>query len=212
MAAAVVALAVVGGASALLLGDDADETTTGEHHRFELPRLTGDFELYESEEMPDDIAGPGGAQEGITAEGGSQGRYSTVPHDAGDDGMEMGLIGVWGEVADPERASDAMFAMFGRLVGDEAPPAGEPERVTPDGLPDEVLLRCQVFDTPEGGTDVGDAERVPVCVWADASTVGVTMFDRFTGAEGAPAPDPVTVAEAAAFTVEARDDALIPRD
>jgi hypothetical protein len=96
------------------------------------------------------------------------------------------LYGNWGEVSDPEKALNGMFAQAkaGMAESDDAKTSlvGSPESVTPAGF-EGALMKCQnmkvVNDKADGTAAGGPKEMVmPVCIWADYSTVGAVIgFD-----------------------------------
>ncbi|MBV7668689.1 hypothetical protein OG923_23145 [Streptomyces halstedii] len=96
------------------------------------------------------------------------------------------LQGTWGEVGDPEKAIDSSFenAKQEAAASEDAQGSlvGSPRKVTPAGL-DGALMKCQdvkiVNDKADGSAEKGPKEMtMPVCIWADYSTVGVVIgFD-----------------------------------
>ncbi|MFJ1894922.1 MULTISPECIES: hypothetical protein [unclassified Streptomyces] len=96
------------------------------------------------------------------------------------------VYGNWGDVADPAKALDGMFAQAkkGMSENDEAKTSlvGSPESVTPSGFKG-ALMKCQNMkvanDKADGTAAGGPKEMVmPVCIWADYSTVGAVIgFD-----------------------------------
>ncbi|GHG54339.1 hypothetical protein [Streptomyces griseocarneus] len=84
--------------------------------------------------------------------------------------------GLWGGVKDPEATVDNMFRTL--ILGIQADPTGKPElegsprAFKPDRLDGNAVMKCQKMKT----TDPSLGPRtftVPVCIWADNSTVGV---------------------------------------
>ncbi|MCX5412606.1 hypothetical protein [Streptomyces sp. NBC_00059] len=94
------------------------------------------------------------------------------------------LYGNWGEVSDPAKALDGMFAqakagMAEDEDGGQASLVGSPKNVTPEGF-EGALMKCQdmklVNDKADGTAAGGPKEMVmPVCIWADYSTVGAVI-------------------------------------
>lgn len=106
---------------------------------------------------------------------------------AGDDSNPLAqkmlqFMGVYGTVEDPEKAVDAMFADMKKSAGEddsEGEVVGSPKTFTPAGL-DGAILKCQetkFTNTEAGSTDEsGPSEfSMPVCIWGDNSTLGVTI-------------------------------------
>ncbi|MFE2018327.1 hypothetical protein ACFW9O_09825 [Streptomyces sp. NPDC059499] len=94
------------------------------------------------------------------------------------------LYGNWGEVSDPAKALDGMFAQAKvGMAEDEdegkATLVGSPKSVTPEGF-EGALMKCQemkvVNDKADGTAAGGPKEMVmPVCIWADYSTVAAVI-------------------------------------
>ncbi|MEV6262152.1 hypothetical protein AB0M42_15565 [Streptomyces sp. NPDC051784] len=96
------------------------------------------------------------------------------------------LYGNWGEISDPEKALDGMFAQAKLSMAKEDDSktslVGSPEAVTPEGF-EGALMKCQnlktINDKADGTAAGGPKEMVmPVCIWADYSTVAAVVgFD-----------------------------------
>ncbi|WP_228991176.1 hypothetical protein [Streptomyces sp. DH8] len=92
--------------------------------------------------------------------------------------------GVWGEVSDPAKTLDAAFAKaevnMMKSGGDgksKVSLVGSPKEFKPEGF-DGALMKCQdlkvVNDKAVGSAAKGPKEfTMPVCIWADYSTVGI---------------------------------------
>ncbi|MFE7140162.1 hypothetical protein ACFVAG_20660 [Streptomyces sp. NPDC057644] len=93
------------------------------------------------------------------------------------------LQGVWGEVEDPEKVIDGSF----KNAEDEAAASedtkgslvGSPKSVSPADF-EGALMKCQdvkvINDKADGTAQKGPKEMtMPVCIWADYSTVGVVI-------------------------------------
>ncbi|MEV3930352.1 hypothetical protein [Streptomyces sp. NPDC049944] len=97
------------------------------------------------------------------------------------------LTGLWGEIEDPAKTLDGSFknAQTKAIENDDDAKAtlvGSPKEVTPDGF-EGALMKCQdlkvVNDEADGTAAKGPAEMtMPICAWADYSTVSVVIgFD-----------------------------------
>ncbi|MCC5035027.1 hypothetical protein DMH02_017855 [Streptomyces sp. WAC 00631] len=90
---------------------------------------------------------------------------------------QMLFTGVWGTVDNPEQVIDAMFTVLRTMAEDEGTVEvlGSPEEAEPDGL-GSAVMKCQKFKTTndDPNAPVKEAE-LPVCIWADSSTVGGVM-------------------------------------
>ncbi|NBM20919.1 hypothetical protein [Streptomyces sp. GC420] len=110
--------------------------------------------------------------------------------------------GVYGEIADPEKVVDAMFAEMKKSSkeDEDAELIGEPRAYEPDGL-DGAVLKCQeakVKDT-EGSSSGGPSE-IPMsyCVWGDHSTLALVLPMDIAGALTGKGTTPEQAAEMAA--------------
>ncbi|MEV6672833.1 hypothetical protein [Streptomyces sp. NPDC051162] len=89
--------------------------------------------------------------------------------------------GAWGtSVRSPEALVDGLFKSATDGAAKETDPnekiefEDSPRRMTPDRLGDDTVLKCQMTKQSLGPT-TGKVLRMPLCVWADSSTVG-TVF------------------------------------
>lgn len=89
----------------------------------------------------------------------------------------LSFSGVYGEISDPEKVVDAMFANMkaeaekdkdtktkGELVG-------SPKAFTPDGFENGVLKCQDTKITDTSGTGSSKPTTMPLCIWGDHSTV-----------------------------------------
>ncbi|MFE7122416.1 hypothetical protein ACFU99_44035, partial [Streptomyces sp. NPDC057654] len=61
-------------------------------------------------------------------------------------------------------------------------PQGSPEKFTPDGA-DGAVMKCQAYKLSK--TSSVKTVTLPICVWADASTIGeVILADQVSGLSG----------------------------
>ncbi|MFE6164288.1 hypothetical protein ACFQ7F_35820 [Streptomyces sp. NPDC056486] len=91
----------------------------------------------------------------------------------------LNFSGVYGEIDDPEKVVDAMFAQMKKKSRTEPGSArliGSPEEFTPDGF-DNGVLKCQKAELLIGPDKASQEEGVPntfqmpMCIWGDHSTV-----------------------------------------
>ncbi|MFI9308325.1 hypothetical protein [Streptomyces triculaminicus] len=82
------------------------------------------------------------------------------------------LSGLWGEVANPESTVDSMFLSVSLASKDDSKTQleGKPEKVTPEGLDDGAVMKCQKTEIKDAGAP--KPIKMPLCIWADHSTVG----------------------------------------
>lgn len=110
-------------------------------------------------------------------------------------GKSMSINGMWGEIADPDKALDTAFANYEKDQTGEADdvkvtPVGSPESKTPAGF-DGALMKCQYLKLESTGTESTPGPKsfqVPTCIWADYSTLGVVnvidLSTMMTGGQG----------------------------
>lgn len=100
------------------------------------------------------------------------------------------LMGLWGEVEDPDAVIDSFFLNAEKEVmadeGFEGELVGSPKNVTPDGF-EGALMKCQdmkiVNDKADGTVQNGPKDMtMPICVWADYSTVSAVIGVDIGGA------------------------------
>ncbi|MFI9718267.1 hypothetical protein ACIHFE_01230 [Streptomyces sp. NPDC052396] len=83
------------------------------------------------------------------------------------------FIGVWGEIKDPGKVVDNVLGSLQRRLGSgKGQLEGSPQQFTPGGLDDDAVVKCQYYNLPIASKNL----KVPLCVWADHSTTGVTML------------------------------------
>ncbi|MEV8315532.1 hypothetical protein AB0Q95_15310 [Streptomyces sp. NPDC059900] len=92
----------------------------------------------------------------------------------------LNFSGVYGEIDDPEKVVDGMFAEM-KKKSKEQPGSltliGSPEEFTPDGF-DNGVMKCQKAEFRLGAPDEAEQEegvpntfQTPMCIWGDHSTV-----------------------------------------
>lgn len=89
--------------------------------------------------------------------------------------------GAWGtSVRNPEALVDGLFKSATDGAAKETDPnekiefEDSPRRMSPDGIGDDAVLKCQMTKQSLGPT-TGKSLRMPLCIWADGNTVG-TVF------------------------------------
>ncbi|MFH8606372.1 hypothetical protein ACH4D5_02605 [Streptomyces sp. NPDC018029] len=96
----------------------------------------------------------------------------------------LNYAGAYGEIDDPEKVVDAMFADMknnqakGSAGGFKL--TGSPEEFTPDGF-ENGIMKCQKAEFKMGETGANDegvpgSFQTPVCVWGDHSTVASATY------------------------------------
>ncbi|MEU8518130.1 hypothetical protein [Streptomyces sp. NBC_01216] len=123
----------------------------------------------------------------------------------------VSFSGLYGEIDDPEKVVDGVFAAIRREAdkdkgkADEPELIGSPQEYTPAEL-DGAILKCQQAKTKPDAAQATPAFTMTVCVWADHSTVGfVTPMDMASIAAGkAGSPE-----EAASLTAKLRKEVRV---
>ena len=119
--------------------------------------------------------------------------------------------GLYGEIDDPEKVVDAIFASAKAEAekdagkGDAPQLEGSPQAYTPADL-DGAILKCQQAKTKADASTGAPAFTITMCVWADHSTVGfvvpLDMASALTGAGG-------SAEDAAAITAKLRKEVRV---
>ncbi|MFH7595000.1 hypothetical protein WDV06_07800 [Streptomyces racemochromogenes] len=92
----------------------------------------------------------------------------------------LGFQGIYGDIADPEKAVDAYFATAKLKASEDKSAAveliGSPKAMTPSGFKGAVM-KCQEmkFDFKTStNPKMPKQMTVPICIWGDYSTLGMT--------------------------------------
>ncbi|MFC9845148.1 hypothetical protein ACFWFF_31185 [Streptomyces sp. NPDC060223] len=180
-AIAVGAYLVIGGGS----GGSSDVADDGAH------KLTTPATVLNGEYKKADDADSGGFDESDVKDAEKHGVKGAkdvhAGYQAGDEGNPLAMqmvnfMGVYGEIEDPEKVVDAMFADMKDGAAenpDEGQAVGSPKSYTPSGL-DGAVLKCQetkITDTESSGDAASGPSEIsmPVCIWGDHSTLGVII-------------------------------------
>lgn len=118
--------------------------------------------------------------------------------------------GVYGDIADPEKVVDAMFANAKEEAGKDKEDGGEfigsPQTFTPAGFENGVL-KCQEVKSEAGSGTSAKSFTMPVCIWGDHSTLSLVldmdMSSLMTGKGG------VSLEEAANTAAKLRNDVRV---
>ncbi|MFE3440493.1 hypothetical protein ACFXNY_29395 [Streptomyces sindenensis] len=187
---AVVALAVIAGGVYFLTsgGGNSDVADSTKGYKLTIPASVDDFQKDTSKPS---VSRPvtGKDKEEAEAMGVENANKVEAQYKSGSQDnplAQKALIfeGVWGEVSDPSKTLDGAFAkaevnmMKGNGSGGSKPSlVGSPKEVKPEGF-EGALMKCQdlkvVNDKADGTPAKGPKEfTMPVCIWADYSTVGI---------------------------------------
>jgi hypothetical protein len=115
------------------------------------------------------------------------------------------FVGAYGDVQDPEATLDQTFegAKEETATSGDTQMVGEPQEFTPEGFED-ALMKCQVMKDTSGSTKPGQPTQLPICVWADHSTVAVVFSIE---AAGSAAP---SLEKTAQTTADLRNEIRVP--
>ncbi|MGW6722280.1 hypothetical protein [Streptomyces sp. NPDC054995] len=186
---AVVALAVIaGGVYFLTSGGGSDVADSTKGYKLTPPASVEDYTKDSSKPAP---SGPVTGEDKAEAEamGVKDANKAGAQYKAGskDNPLAQKILifeGVWGEVPDPAKTLDDAFAKAEKNMtkdtnnsGGKASLVGSPKEFKPDGF-DGALMKCQdlkmVNDKGDGTPTKGPKQfTMPVCIWADYSTVGI---------------------------------------
>ncbi|MFD7512841.1 hypothetical protein ACFV5N_26380 [Streptomyces sp. NPDC059853] len=213
-ALAVVAALGVGLVVALGGDDEKNETLIG--YSLSYPDNSGEFQLVQQQDTSgmseEELAqfGLGPDAEGATANylaGMDPAELETTdPSELGTTPLtSMVSVGLWGEVENPEATVDALLAYAAEQAasGEGGRLLDSPQAVSPSGL-NGATMKCQYAEVedPSLGQDV----EIPLCVWADNSTMGFTVIQKQAGVTG---PLELSIDEAANMTATLRSNALV---
>ncbi|MGW1464127.1 hypothetical protein ACWCPT_07220 [Streptomyces sp. NPDC002308] len=211
--AVVVALAVVaGGAYLLTSGSNSDVADSTKGYKITPPASVGDYKQDTTDAKPGaPMTGKDKTDaEAIGIKNPSQVSTTYVSGDLEKNPLTTKMLlleGSWGEIADPAKVIDASFASAAKKAelgsSDGGSLVGSPKEVKPAGFKG-ALMKCQdakmINDKADGTAANGPKEMtMPVCVWADYSTVGIVIgFD----VGGAMTNKPMSQDEAAALAAK----------
>ncbi|MEU1472188.1 hypothetical protein ABZ434_28700 [Streptomyces sp. NPDC005761] len=210
----IVALAVIAGGVYLLTssgGDNSDVADSTKGYKLNLAASVGDYKKRVTDTSTDEMTTEDKSEAkalGIKDAHKDQGQYASGDIETNPLTTKMLMVyGNWGDVTDPAKALDGMFAQARKGMAedeeDKASLVGSPEDVTPAGFKG-ALMKCQnmkMINAKADGTAAnGPKEMImPVCIWADYSTVGAVVgFD----VGGAMTNKPMTQDEVAGLTAK----------
>ncbi|SDK63339.1 hypothetical protein [Streptomyces indicus] len=194
IAGAVVALAAIGGGIWYFVGggSGADVADDGPH-KLTVPEtvLDGKYKKDSSGDSgPSDDDALGNAEEwGVKGAKEVEGSYTSGDKDNPMSMENLGFGGVYGEIEDPEKVLDALFEHMKKEAAkepEEGKLLGSPKSYNRDG----ALIKCQEaqFTNPDAdGTPTGGPKefKMPLCAWADHSTVAmVTHINVMNALQG----------------------------
>jgi hypothetical protein len=119
-------------------------------------------------------------------------------------GKVLSFGGVYGDIEDPEKAVDGMFAFMekeSRSGGsdEDVKLVGSPKAYEPASL-DGAVLKCQEANVDNSGGSTGEPKNVKMtmCVWGDHSTIGFVMPMELSDIAAGKSADPAEAAETTA--------------
>lgn len=230
--AVVAALAVAAVLGLVLLSGDngggggslADD---GTRYSLSFPQTTGEFQQASSGESTD-ITEEELREAGLENMESDDAAYMNMDPDdyeqtgLWDDGtVAMGVLGLWGEVEDPEQAVDGLFAIAADEVGSDEDTSYQMEGEPTEFSDEDAVLKCQMATQTETDSTLGYRNQATICAWSDHSTVGMVYYVAYPDlpADYDPyssetptfeEPEPVSLQEAADHTRQLRTDSLVP--
>ncbi|MFE3590841.1 hypothetical protein ACFXOY_25380 [Streptomyces niveus] len=219
IASVVVALAVIGGGAYFLVGGGSSDVADDGPHKLITPATVLDGEYKKSESSDGSDSGGMSKDDMKDAEkwGVTNPKDVEAQYEAGDaqenpfGAKLLPFAGVYGEVEDPEKAVDGMFAYLkseSEKDGGSDVPAfvGSPKEFKPEGL-DGAVVKCQEMSIKNEDATAGPKEmKFPVCIWGDYSTLGFSMPVDLASAMGGKSG---SMEEAAATTAKLRNDVRV---
>ncbi|MFG2646993.1 hypothetical protein [Streptomyces sp. NPDC048436] len=183
-------------------------------------KLTAPATILGGEYKKDNSGGDGGGMSSsdikdLEKQGVSNPKDAFAAYNSGEGASmrSLNFSGVYGEIDDPEKVVDAMFAEM-RKKSTEEPGSiqliGSPKEFTPDGFENGVM-KCQEAEFKMGETGAGDEDvpnsfKTPMCVWGDHSTVAyVAHSDVAATASG----KDIALEDAAGLTAKLRADVRV---
>lgn len=215
---AVVALAVIGGGVFLLTNKDDSGSggaikNDGKQYKLIVPNtVAGSYT--KSQDTTDDTALTDKDKAEFSAMGIENPKNAAGTYKSGSGLTVKGLNfeGVYGTVKDPGKVPDAAFGTVAKQGSDgdtNAKMVGSPQTFKPAGL-DDAVMKCQSMEvTPKNASGSGPKSvTLPVCVWADYSTVGiVSLSDSGALLTGKVS---ISLSDAADIAAKVRKDARVP--
>lgn len=216
IASVVVALAVIGGGAYFLVGGGSSDVADDGPHKLITPATVLDGEYKKGEDS--DSAGGMGESDLKNAEawGVKNPKYVSADYESGDveknpfGAKVLNFGGVYGEIDDPEKTVDAMFANMKAEAEkpdsrDGGSLVGSPESLEPDGL-DGAIMKCQAMVVKNDPSSGPKEVKLSVCIWGDHSTLGFALPTDLASAMGGKASP---LEDAAATTAKLRNDVRV---
>ncbi|MFD0552741.1 hypothetical protein ACFQ0X_28885 [Streptomyces rectiviolaceus] len=138
--------------------------------------------------------------------------YAAYNYGEGSTMKSLNYSGVYGEIDDPEKVVDAMFAEMEKNSGKPGGMKliGSPEEFTPDGF-ENGIMKCQKAEFDMGDVSGDDDSmpntfQTPLCVWGDHSTVAYAAYsDVASTASG----KEIALENVASLVTNLRDDVRV---
>lgn len=186
IASVVVALAVIGGGAYFLVGGgSSDVADDGKDYKLTTPATVLDTYTKSANSGSNDNGLTSNDVEEAKKWGVTNPKQAQAAYESGKGATQKQIqfSGVYGEIEDPAKVVDAMFAEAKKESqkdgGEEGIGfVGEPKEFTPDGF-DNGVMKCQEIKTemPAGSSEEGipSSFTTPVCIWGDHSTVAFVV-------------------------------------
>lgn len=177
----IVALAVIGGGVYALTsgGGSGSVADDGKTYKLTVPATVLDGAYKKS---------PGKSEEEMTSAdikeaegwGVKDAKNASSQYTAGEAASQKFLqfSGVYGDIEDPEKVVDAMFAKMKNEAGkdkSEGELVGSPKTFTPAGFENGVLKCQEAKVTNDTSSGANKSMTIPTCIWGDHSTVAYVI-------------------------------------
>ncbi|UUU42026.1 hypothetical protein [Streptomyces sp. NBC_00162] len=196
--AVVVAVAVIAGGGWYFLGGGSGSVGSDtKGYKLAYPAAVDSYQ------KAPDAAGAPAADTPVTGEGKTKAEAlgvknahnATAQYKIGKDekGKQFAANGLWGEIADPEKAVDSYYAGIGQnnketeKIGFKYELVGTPKEFTPAGFKGAVMkcANVKMISTKPGASKAPKDIEIPSCAWGDHSTlVGINAVDPVAAALG----------------------------
>ncbi len=190
MGGVIVALAVIGGGVYFLTSGGASNSDVADSTKGYKLTPSATLDGYKKQAGSEESGAPTGEEKtrldglGIKNAQKAGSNYQSGTEENPLAGKSITLSGYWGDVTDPAKVIDNAFnnaeSEFTKgEEGMEVERVGSPKAVTPDGFKG-ALMKCQdlkVMNKDGDGTAAKGPKEftIPICVWADYSTVGTVI-------------------------------------
>ncbi|MBT2404411.1 MULTISPECIES: hypothetical protein [unclassified Streptomyces] len=194
--AVVVAVAVIAGGGWYFMNGGAGGSVSADTKGYKLvfPATVDAYAQKEGAKPSPETPLDGEAKTKAEAIGVKNSHNSTASYSNSPDrkGKILSANGLWGEIADPEKAVDTYYASIGlnkdaEKLGFKYELVGTPKAFTPSGFKGAVMKCAEIKMTliKEAKPGMPKEMKIPSCAWGDYSTMtGINVIDQVAGLTG----------------------------